>query len=568
MKVSALSFRSAPTFGLVLISLAITLGLCLWIHEIRADVGAYNTVRIFLSLFLYQDYAAALLMAVVVMAAMFKPLQRYALAAVNIAGQRPEAVALIAFVMLATGAMVVYHAHPLSMDEYAAVFQARIFAEGRLYGVFPQELVDSLIMRNFQGYFLAVSHTSGEVASMYWPGFAVVLTPFTKLGAPWLANPLIGAATIYLAHRATLELTSNKDAAGMASLLTAASPALSINAISYYSMTAHLACNLVFMLLLLQPSVRRSFLAGLVGSLALVLHNPVPHILFALPWLIWLMTRRDRWRMLAAAAAGYLPLCILLGLGWPHVLAQLPTAAQSAVPGVIDSVDASVWVRRLQAIFRMPSLDVLEDRAMATAKLWLWAVPGLLILALVGLARERSDIRIRLMAWSAALTFFAYLFLPADQGHGWGYRYFHSVWFVLPLLAVLSIWPLASRSKDTFTRTHLSSPQSSLVGYVAACMLLSLLFMNGLRAVQVEDFVSRHLAQVPAVSSGTPEVVLINRRKGYYAPDLVQNDPFLRDRPIYLLSEVGKTDAELVARWFPGSVMLTSSETASVWGKP
>jgi hypothetical protein len=160
------------------------------------------------------------------------------------------------------------------------------------------------------------------------------------------------------------------------------------------------------------------------------------------------------------------------------------------------------------------------------------------------------------------------LFLPADQGHGWGYRYFHSVWFVLPLLAVLSIWPLASRSKDTFTRTHLSSPQSSLVGYVAACMLLSLLFMNGLRAVQVEDFVSRHLAQVPAVSSGTPEVVLINRRKGYYAPDLVQNDPFLRDRPIYLLSEVGKTDAELVARWFPGSVMLTSSETASVWGKP
>ena len=83
---------------------------------------------------------------------------------------------------------------------------------------------------------------------------------------------------------------------------------------------------------------------------------------------------------------------------------------------------------------------------MATAKLWLWAVPGLLILALVGLARARSDIRIRLMAWSAALTFFAYLFLPADQGHGWGYRYFHSVWFVLPLLAVLSIWPSPIRS--------------------------------------------------------------------------------------------------------------------------
>ena len=71
-------------------------------------------------------------------------------------------------------------------------------------------------------------------------------------------------------------------------------------------------------------------------------------------------------------------------------------------------------------------------------------------------------------------------------------------------------------------------PRKQLLPFVAACAILSLTVLTGLRTFQVERFVAGHLAQIPAVTAGTPEVVLVRWRKGYYSVDLVQNDPFLR----------------------------------------
>src|SRR5258708_28116678 len=34
-----------------------------------------------------------------------------------------------------------------------------------------------------------------------------------------------------------------------------------------------------------------------------------------------------------------------------------------------------------------------------------------------------------------SLTFCAYFFVSLDQGHGWGYRYFHGAFGVIPILA-------------------------------------------------------------------------------------------------------------------------------------
>ncbi|MGG2305238.1 hypothetical protein ACE4Z6_27835, partial [Salmonella enterica] len=79
--------------------------------------------------------------------------------------------------------------------------------------------------------------------------------------------------------------------AGLAILLTVASPVFFANGISYYSMPAHLFANALYALLLIDPTPRRAFAAGLLGSIALTLHNPVPHLLFALPWIGWLALR-------------------------------------------------------------------------------------------------------------------------------------------------------------------------------------------------------------------------------------------------------------------------------------
>ena len=64
----------------------------------------------------------------------------------------------------------------------------------------------------------------------------------------------------------------------------------------YYSMQAHLTANLLFVWLLLKPTPYRAFGAGVVGSLALVLHNPFPHMLFAAPWIIAFARSKDQRR--------------------------------------------------------------------------------------------------------------------------------------------------------------------------------------------------------------------------------------------------------------------------------
>jgi len=84
-------------------------------------------------------------------------------------------------------------------------------------------------------------------------------------------------------NRLAKRLFQSVEAAGLVTLFTVASPVFFADGISYYSMTAHMLANALFALLLLQPTTKRLIAAGIVGSFALSLHNPVPHALFALP---------------------------------------------------------------------------------------------------------------------------------------------------------------------------------------------------------------------------------------------------------------------------------------------
>jgi hypothetical protein len=289
----------------------------------------------------------------------------------------------------------------------------------------------------------------------------------------------------------------------------------------------------------------------------------LPHILVAAPWLIWLCARSDRLRTIPGIAIGYLPLCLILGFGWLQLLAQIPTGVITPTASEPGFVAASIQRLGSVSVFSMPHLDLLEDRLMAVAKLWLWAVPGLLLLSIFGARVARADVRCRLLAWSAVLTLLGFLFVPADQGHGWGFRYFHAAWFVLPILAVFAVPPGWIRSGTS----NLASTPSPLARYVAACAVLSLTVMTGVQAFQVERFIARQLMQIPAVTSGVPQVVFVRWQQGYYAADLVQNDPFLRNQPLILLSQGDRADSCLISARFPGLQLLASSATGNVWGE-
>ena len=93
----------------------------------------------------------------------------------------------------------------------------------------------------------------------------------------------------------------------------------------------------------------------------------------------------------------------------------------------------STWSARLAGVFAFPDSVLFNMRAASTAKLWIWAIPCLFPLALSGYLACRANRTVRLLAQSALLTFLGYFFVRPDQGHGWGFRYFHPAWGAIPI---------------------------------------------------------------------------------------------------------------------------------------
>src|SRR5690606_24146245 len=233
----------------------------------------------------------------------------------DIAGRHPYLISIFCFLILALLSRFAYLAPPLSQDEYSPCLQAHIFAAGHLSAHLPVELIDHLISPIYRGHFFAISQHDGELVSTYWPGFARLMAPFAWIGAPWLCNPLIVALNLLLAWRLGRDVFESQRAAGWVLLLMIASPAVMLNGISFYSMPAHLLCNTLFVWLLLKADPQRYFLAGLVGALACALHNPFPHLVFALPWMLWALMR-GHLRLLIVLATGYALAGLPLVVGW------------------------------------------------------------------------------------------------------------------------------------------------------------------------------------------------------------------------------------------------------------
>ena len=450
---------------------------------------------------------------------------------VQFTADRPWSVAALLFPVLCLGSVWAYHDFPLSMDEYSTTFQARVFAAGKLSGDFPLELLDRLILRPFQGLFFIVSRSTGEVSTAYWPGFSLLLAPFYWAHVPWAANPLIGALTIPAIHRLALQVTGSREAGGWAILLTVASPVFIVTSISYYSMPAHLLCDMTYALLLLKPTVRRALLAGVVGSVALTLHIPVRHLLFSMPFFAWLVFRPGSRGILAALCLGYLPLSLVLGVGWQYYLHELVR-----VGGPLPALET--LPRALTLLSRL----TLESRIAGLTKVWTWGVLGLLVLAACGFMLAWRRTAVRLLVASLALTFLAYFFFAGDQGHGWGNRALYSAWFVVPLLASIALSEAGGGQGEALRR---------MAGWGIA---LSLVLSNALRLTQADAFIAQHLRQIPPLAQplqpGYRDIVFVRFEGRLYAHDLIQNDPFLRaPRVVMLLGS--RQSAEALMTRFP-----------------
>ncbi|HEX7052598.1 MAG TPA: hypothetical protein VF211_01535 [Burkholderiales bacterium] len=493
-----------------------------------------------------QDIAGAVLMLALVLGAWLLRRRDPRLDPAAFLGRHAWAVAAASFAGLCLAMFAVVHGHALAGDEHLAIFQSRVFAAGELTAQFPRELVYRLVPTFYLDRWLIATET-GRVVSIYWPGFALLLAPFSLVGAPWACNPLLASLTLVLLARTATRLTSDERAGGWAMLFALASPGFAGMALSYFSMTAHLFFNLLFAWLLLERTPRRLLAAGLVGSFALVQSNPVPHLLFALPWIVSIARGPDGRRRLALLGAGYAPLVLLLGLGWWLFLRELQ-GSSFPLPYAPDGdllhrlVNLAAYLHyEIRKVFTLPGADVLGYRLGEQVRLWTWTVPGLPLLALAGWWLWRASDGLRLLGVSLAATLLGYAFVGFDQGYGWGARYVHSAFGALPILAGAL---MAKGLPDLQGR--------ELRAYVTRLALYSLVFGTALRLFQIRLFMDEQLALRPPFAEGVRQIVFIRPNLEYYTPDFVQNDPFLRAPVIFMQSRTPRRDREdVIGRHFP-----------------
>lgn len=203
------------------------------------------------------------------------------------------AVALLAFLLYATVAAVVFDRLPLHQDSLTQLFQARIFAEGALSWPAPQN-------PEFFGSLLVAEH-DGRAFSQFPPGWAALLTVGVLLGAPWLVAPVLGAVGVAALYRLMDTSGDGTAIALWATVLYGFAPWIVFNAASSMNHLPTVSLLLVASLALLrataddEPAPSAALIAGLALGLATAI-RPLEGVCFGLPAVFWLATRARRTR--------------------------------------------------------------------------------------------------------------------------------------------------------------------------------------------------------------------------------------------------------------------------------
>lgn len=522
--------------------LALAAPLALWSSRVPG-AGEYDYL-IFYRLLFFNDLAAsAAMLGGLALAILLKPVRRTAAQLADAASARPMHTAGVSFILLAGCALLVYQRFPLAMDEYAPLLQARIFARGELTTQYPVELLDHMVPPGFQGYFVLANPVTGQVASAYWPGLALLMTPFALIGAEWLLNPLLGALGLLLLGDLSARASGRPEARGWAMLAALASPQYTVSAISFYAMTGVLTFNLLFVWLLLRPGPKWALLAGIAGSFALAMHNPLPHALVAAACMLWLVFQPERRRDLLSITLGYLPLAVLLGLGWPLLTSELGMRAHGLAT---DLGFISGWMQKLRGMLVWPSMEMLRMRSYAAWKTLVWAAPGLLVIAF--LVRPRTTV-LRLLLAGFLVTYAFYFLVPFDQGHGWGFRYIHPAWGLLPVAA-----GVFAASGDAKARAFVACA-------IAAGFVATPVFMQ-----QTRRTIATSIALQPEGSAADHGIILVTYQQHLYTGDLVRNYPTDLPEKIMMIS-TGSIDRDgaLVASIAPNAKLMQADHRGSAW---
>ncbi len=352
----------------------------------------------------------------------------------------------------------VFAANPVLIDEMAQLFQARVFASGRLAAPAPEPAAAFLIAHTWI--------TDAGWASLYPPMHPLVLALGMVFRAEWLVTPVLGGAGVALVYLVAKGLYGPKTARTAAFLWAISSWVMFMSA-SYMNhvtaVTFALACwALVWAP---RPSPRPGHLvaAGLCLA-AVAATRPLDAVAAGVPVLAWIVAGR-RWFAVPWMALGTLPVFA----GWGYFNWRLYgspfTLGYSALYGSEISLGFGIdpWGRPFTPTVALSNLAV----AMRRLNLFLyeWPIPALLPLglwALAGRPRRPGDAIVAIGLLAVPALYFFYW----HSGFYPGPRYYYAA---APFLIMGTArawrwgWGLARRSCRSWWRGDVALVTAAVV---------------------------------------------------------------------------------------------------------
>ena len=439
---------------------------------------------------------------------------------------------------LAVGAKLIFNNYPLARDEHMVMFDMAVYASGHLaMPLFP-------FWRPFAGAlvpdFLLNERMPVGLVSTYLPVNALLRLAFSKVANPVLLNPLLvvlgGAALLDIARRTFGQDDRTCWAVLLVYLLSAQ---MLVNAMTPYSMTAHMALNLVWLAAFLRGGKLGFVVSILVGFLAVGLHQLVYHPVFVAPFLLWRL-REGQWRLVLTYAIAY----AMILMWW--VCYPLLVQVQSAVPPTAAAMGETHQNFITERVFpllmhRTPGTTGLMVLNLMRFFAWQnFALLPLLVAAVPLAIRERGLPRALLLGivlWLALLTFV----LPY-QGLGWGFRYLSPYLGSFALLGGFGYRALAK---------SIGSQADSIVIVLSSTTALVAL---PLLMVTTHEFAKPYLALEALIAQQhTPFVVIdtavsnpADQSWALHPLDQVRNMPDLSNRPLRFSGN--RVNADMIAQ--------------------
>jgi hypothetical protein len=298
----------------------------------------------------------------------------------------------------------VFAANPVLIDEMAQLFQARVFASGRLAAPVPEPAAAFVIAHTWI--------TNAGWASLYPPAHPLMLALGMVFRAEWLVPPVLGGGSVALVYLVAKGLYGPKTGR-IAALLWAISSWVMFMSASYMNhvtaTTLALACWALVWAPRPSPRPLHLVAAGLCLA-AVAATRPLDAAAAGLPVLAWILARR-RWPAFPWMALGTLP--VFAGWGYCNwrLYGNPLTLGYSALYGSSIGLGFGIdpWGRPFTPLVALSNLAV----AMRRLNLFLyeWPIPALLPLglwALAGRQRRTADaiVAVGLLAVPALYFFY------------------------------------------------------------------------------------------------------------------------------------------------------------------